>query len=222
MNKNRKKIEEHVLKFIDKIIPDNINKELYIKLFKKTSDVEFHNLMLKLKSGKLILPIIVANDASVKLSTERNFKVAKELGVEFFQQSYNKSVDGKIEYLTPQKNLVFDLPVRRASQTLLKGLSTATSSKKRNPITGQASGDSSAAKITMPELQILQGLGLEKTMMELMSVRGGNTVKANARRAYIHKYGIVRQSDLDKFPGESGSTTTLRAIFKAAHIKMKG
>ena len=222
MIKNRKKVEAFILKYIEKLLPKSGNYELYKNLFKEMNNKEFHSFMERLRKGDLILQIIAPNEAKQKLSVVRNMKVAKELGVDFFQQVYDVDKGTGLEYLTPQKNMVYHLPIRRTRQTLLKGISVAADSKKRNPITNQVTGDSKGGKITFPEIQVLHGLGMKDSLLELMSVRGGNLTQANARRAYIHKYGKVSRKDLDALGGLTGATASLDAIFKAAHIKMKG
>jgi hypothetical protein len=218
--KKRKEIENYIIDHINKIDPSGTNGDLYKKMFKDMTDKEFDALMKKLEKEEVVLQMIASDGKKDLVDLDRNFSIAKDFGVSFFQKIYNK--DGDTEYLSPQENLVYDLPVRRTRQTLLKGLSYAENSKKRNPLTKQVTSSSKGGKITYPEVQILHGLGMENTLKELMNVRGGNVTAANARRAYIHKYGIVKREDIEKFGGMTGATKTLETFWKSAHIKMKG
>lgn len=218
--KNRKKVEEYILKYIYEITKDDHNVNLYKNTFKEMNDREFHKLMEDLKSGKQILSIVVPNYGKAKLDVDRNLKIGKQLGVEFFQRVYMESSDGSVEYLSPQEFLVYDLPARRTAQHLLKGIRTPDNNRKRDAITGQVINDSQSAKISYPELLILNGLNLPKTMKELMSIRGGDAGAMNALEAFISKYGSVTQENLEGFANGTGSTNTLKAFFKAAHLKL--
>ena len=222
MNKNRKKTEEFIIGIIDKLVSGSDNKQLYIDLFKRMNDKEFHSYMEKLRNGKQIISIFVPNYSDSKLSLERNLNVGKSLGIEFFQQVYMTTEDGDVEYLSPQKNLVYHMPCRRTAQHLLKGISVPDDSKKRNPITNQVTGSSAGGKITMPEVQVLNGLGMKHILKELMTTRGGDVGESNAMRAYIHKYGMVRKADVERFATGTGSTKTLKSFLRASHIDMKG
>jgi len=92
MNPKRKQAQEYILKYIDKIARGGQNKKLYEDLFKRMTDSDFHDFMVKLKNKEVTLAVIVPHDDSVKVDMENNFKIAKEIGYEFFQHLVIKAI----------------------------------------------------------------------------------------------------------------------------------
>lgn len=214
----RKEIESFIIKHMNMMDKSGKNGKLYEAFFKSMSNEAFNEFREDLKNGKYYLTIISpVGDSDVKLSVENNLTVAKKIGLELFKHVKLVADDGSL-YLSPMKMLVYPLNVRRAAQHLTKGISTQEHSKSRNSLTQQVTGNSKSGKITLPEINVLTSLKLEKTLTELMGARGGDLKAKNAMVAFITRYGEVKQSDLDRFAGTSGSTKTLKNIFKALHI----
>jgi len=117
---NRSNTEKLILEYIDKIAPGGENKKLYLDLFKGMNDSEFHNFMTGLKSKKLTLSVIAPNTVKDILDVDRNIKIGKELGYDFFQRIKVTGNKDLPDYVTPNEYLIFSLPVRRASQLLTK------------------------------------------------------------------------------------------------------
>lgn len=217
--KNRKKTEDYIIKYIDKIAPGGDNKKLYIDMFKTMTDSEFKTFMMNLKKKKLTLSVIDPNTRKSNISVENNYKVAKELGYSFFQ---HLTISGKIglpDYKTPNKYLVMSLPVRRASQLLTKKISIPSDDKSIDLTTGAVTGKSKGSKLTMPEIQILAGMGLNKTIKELVCDRGGDLGIKRAMSALLMKQGSVSQDVLSRYATGVVSTKTLASYWNASHIK---
>lgn len=229
MNSKRKKAQDTILKYIDKIAPGGYNLGLYKDLFKNMNDNDFDLFMNKLKNKKLTLQIIAPVDNSVKLNVKRNLSLGKELGYDFFQpliigpkgSKTDSSFIGK--YKTPIKYLVYDMPVRRTSQLLAKGVSVGTDNNVIDISTGQVTGDSKAAKITKPEIDLVVSM-VEGTdaLTELLAVRGGDAGLANAADASISRYGKVSQKTIEPYGTGVQSTKTMEIYFRAAMINPKG
>ncbi len=214
----RKKIENHIITHMNMIDKSGKNGTLYKEFFKNMDDVGFNLFMDDLKAGKYYITLIAPiGDKSIKITVENNLTIAKQMGVNLFKRVQMVSENGSL-YLSPMKMLVYPLNVRRASQHLTKGISTADHSRSRNSLTNQVTGGSKSGKITAPEINVLTSMKLKKTLTELMGPRAGNLQSKNAMVAYLTRYGSVKQSDLEKFGGESGSTKTLKNIFKGLHI----
>jgi len=211
----RKETEEFILKYIDKIASGGDNKQLYIDLFKSMNNNQFEKFMNDLRTGKLNLAVIAPNGGNVKLTVNNNLKVAKELGYDFFQHI---DIGGDFPYRTPNKYMVYRLPIRRAAQLLTKKISIPTDNKSIDLTTGQVTGKSKSSKITMPEIQILAGLGLNDSIKELMTTRGGNLTRANAANKLLLTQGSVSSKVLDSYGGKVVSTETLKSYFIASHI----
>lgn len=212
---NRKKTEEFILKYISKIAGAD-NKKLYEDLFKSMNNKEFDNFIELLKNNKTKLSIIAPN-GMVKLDVEKNFKIAKELGYDFFQRvRVGKGKDG---YITTNKYFIANIPVRRASQLLTKKISLPKSDRVIDLTTGQVTGESEGSKLTTPEIQLLTSLGLKASVIELMKSRGGDLGEKNAMISMLTKQGIVSQNVLEAYSTGVISTKTLKAYFQAMHIK---
>jgi len=224
MDKKRKDVQDFILKYVNKIAPGGYNQELYEDLFNKMSDKQFKEFMLKLKNKELTISIIAPVSGSVKLDTKRNFKIGRELGHEFFQPLVigpkGNKADGTYipKFKTPLKYLVFDLPIRRTAQLLMKGISVGTDNNVIDLTTGQVTGDSKSSKLTKPELELLVGMGLNKSILELMKIRGGDLGSARAADASIARTGMVSQDAIEPYATGVVSTKTLNTMFNAAHL----
>lgn len=216
---NRKKTEALALKYIAKITNDKTNVENYTALFSRMSDIEFDDFMVKLRDNKITLSIIAPIDACSGITVENNFKIAKELGFEFFQHLNFSASDSLPAFRTPNKAIVYILNIKRAAQTVAKKISIPEDSTVIDVMTGQVTGSSRASKLTMPELQILIGLGLNDSIVELMKSRGGDLGEANAMNQLLIRDGKVSQSVLRGYATGVESTDTLRSYLNAMHIK---
>lgn len=215
---NRKAAEDFIIKYIGKIAPGATNSEIYKNLFAEMTDADFEQFISDLESGKKFLPIIVPNFSNHGVTVENNLALAKELGHEFFQQLWYEGKNGDPSYLTPNKFLIVDLPVRRASQTLIKKISVPADNKTVDALSGQPTGDSKGARLSYPELQVCASMGLTKSMVELMKYRGGDNAGFTAMNAFISRYGKVNQEVLKKFSGGATATRTLKTFLTAAHL----
>ncbi len=216
---NRKAAEDFIIKYIKKIVPNSNNVESYKKLFASMNDKEFHQFMNDLETQHKFLPIIVPNFAKTGLNVENNLAIGKELGYNFFQKLWIEGKEGIPTYLTPIEYLVLDLPIRRASQMLVKKISVPPDNKTVDSMTGQPTGESKGAKMSYPELQICAAMGLKNSMVELMKYRGGD-IKGNAAlNNIVSKFGSANQKTLSNFASGVESTKTLKTYLTAAHLK---
>ena len=216
--KNRKKTESLIINYIDKIAPGGDNKKLYQGFFKSMSDKKFDKFMHNLKDGKYTLQVIVPNTSNIKLDIERNFKLGKELGYDFFQHLIVENDRGMAPYKTPIKYGVISLPLRRAAQLLTKKISIPHG----NTIdlsTGQVTNSAKGSKLTPPELQVLSGMSMDKSLAELMKIRGGDLGARNALSTLLYKQGSASQKVVEQYATGVESTKTLATLFKSSHIK---
>jgi hypothetical protein len=215
----RKETEAFIYKYIEELLPNGGNTTIYKQLFANMSDEDFDVFMKDLESGKTILTIIAPNLSETSLNVDRNLAIAEELGHEFFQHIWIEGEDDTPTYLTPVKYLVVDLPVRRASQTLVKKISVPDDSKTVDTLTGQPTGESKGAKISYPELQLCAAMGLENTMVELMKFRGGDVKGNMAINVMLSKYGTANLKTLSNYSSGVESTRTLKTFLTCMHLK---
>lgn len=201
------------------------NIALYKDMFADMSDKEFDVFMQRLRDKKVMLQVVAPNDGSVKLSVKNNMEIMESIGGTYFHQVIFGATGNKNDpnytpaYKTPQKFLVYDLPWRRTSQLLTKGISVPKDNHTIDLLTGQVTGESKSAKLSKPELEVLLGLGLEKTVKELMKIRGGDLGAARALEASIGRTGGASQDIIDRFSTGVESTKTVKAYLTSAHLK---
>ena len=216
----RKAVEDFIIGYIKRIVTGDQNVNLYRDMFHRMDDTEFKQFMEDLRDSKKHLSIIIPNGMKgIKTDIKNNMKIAKELGFDFYQRLKITGSGTVPDYITPNKYLVIKLPVKRASQLLSKKVSIPKDNKARDLLTGQVTGDSRAAKLTTPEVQILLGLGLDSSIKEIMKFRGGDLGAGTALNNDIMRYGTGSQSNASQQSTGVVSTKTLKQYFQAMHIR---
>lgn len=215
----RKEAESFILTYLKKITGSDENPEIYKKIFAAMNDKDFEKFINDLESGEKFLVVIVPNFGKASLDVERNLAIAKDLKHEFFQKLVIEGQGDIPTYLTPIPYLVVDLPVRRASQLLIKKISVPKHNKVIDSLTGQPTGESKGAKISYPELQVAAAMGLENCMIELMKYRGGDVRGGAALNGMISRYGRANLRTLSQFASGVESTATLKTFLTAAHLR---
>ena len=211
-------VEEFIIKYINKLDPSGENKKIYSARFKEMSNSEFKEMMEAIKNEGFILPIFAPNQSKVKLSTERAIKTGKELGHSFFEKlRLTDSSTGQL-FLTPLEYMVIDLPVRRQAQLLTKKIRIPESNKTIDSLTDQATGPSKGSSLSFPELQVLVGKGMDKTIEELIKVRGGDTKAYNQFTQSIVKTGSGSTEAARQLESRVKSVETLSIILKGMHL----
>lgn len=217
---DRKAATAFLLKWIDAILPGSPNKAIYQARLEKLSDKAFDELMHKLASGEETLSIIAPNFDDKKLTIENNLKVAKELGHNFFQRLWlTDNITGRT-YLTPVRYLVIDLPLRRQQQMLVKKIKIPEDNRHVDELSGQPTGPSKGRKISFPELQILFAQNMDKSLTELIKLRGGDEKAFNAMNNEIISRGGVSMDKIASAGTKVKSTETLETLLKAMHLRV--
>lgn len=214
---NRQAATAEIIRVIEKILPGSGNKEIYEKMLGGMTNAQFDEYMGKLERGEEILPMTVPNLSKKRLSVERNLKIGKELGHEFFQRLWLTEPSSGTTYLTPIPYLVVDLPLRRQAQVLNKKISLPESSSESDVLTGQATGPAKGASLSFPELQALHAQGLDRTIEELIKFRGGDEQAFRALKEEMINKGSVSLDSI-KTNSRVKSTETLATFLKAAHL----
>lgn len=215
---NRKEAEAFILTQIGKFIPKSENADMYRKYLSGMNDKQFEAFIDRLESGEEILSIVTANLAKEKLQVQNLLDMGKALGHEFFERLWLTDPVTGTKYLTPKKYLVMDLVLRRQIQLLVKKMSVAKDSKHTDVLTAQATGVSRGSKLSFPELQILYAQGMEKSILEFIKFRGGDTQAFNAMNRSIIDTGGFRQDSVAHLNSKVKSTVTLGVIFDAMHL----
>jgi len=210
----RTKTEDYIVKNIRDIAGDE-NAELYIKRFKELNDKEFDDFMVGLRDGRKVISIIAPIGSNNDISVKKNLSLAKNFGFKFLDRIV---INGEIKYSPDPEFLTLRLPFRRTAQLLKKKVSVPKHNKVKDLLTGQVTGDSASSKLTLPETQILLGLGLEESTTELLKYRGGDLGGGNAMETMLFNNGTVRQDVIENYSTGTESSKTLKAYFNGMHI----
>ena len=202
-NKNRAKVEELIL---------GSNYERYKALFKSMNDAQFETYMKELRAGKRKLTFLAPN-MKVVLKLENLMKAAENIGAELFTRLTFKDPATGITYTPDDKHMVLELPIRRTRQYLHHGTSVADSDTRIEAMTGQVTKPDQASKFSFPEMQLLYGRGMNKTIIEFMKIRGGD----------INAYANFKQQleETGNFSQESLDPTTITRSVKVASLILK-
>lgn len=215
MNKARKIATDWFLDIMERRQPGNKNVPMYKAWFETLSDEEFDRIM---RDDSVVLPYYSANLHDKDLEMGSELAIGDELGINFFQRiNITDPVTG-IQYLSPIKYLIGYLAVRRQSQHASKGLSVVEDSVHVDSLTGQASGPSTATRISLPEITNLANMGLTHATQEFIDVRGGNEEgfrKAKRDMLSTGRYSIREVKELGTRPTV---LATARALLLGMHF----
>lgn len=189
----KKKILDFICKLCDTMEPSGLNSKRYRQIIAQMNDKEFDQFMNYMKEGKWQLHLVAPN-MIVNLQNEDLLKACDMIGLDLFQKvwMYDRATGRK--FLTDNKYMFVKLPIRRQQQFLDEKISVPDNDRTIDGLTGQVTGDSRSCSITNPEIQILAARGLDKTLKELVNVRGGNIHGYSEFRRMLEENG---EADLD-------------------------
>lgn len=215
---HRKEAEDFILEYITKIAPGGENTVIYQNLFKSMDDEAFEAFMKGIESGENRLAVVSPNFGKTGITVGNNLDLAKELGHNFFERIFIEGDENTPSYLTPIPYMVLDLPLRRQAQLLVKKISIPEDNKVVDNLTGQPTGRSKGSKISLPEVQVMASMGLDKTLEEFMKWRGGDTKGFDAMNNAIQSTGGVRMSSIEHLASGVESTRTLKVFLTCMHL----
>lgn len=216
---HRKEAEAFILSAITAILPDGANTELYKKKFAAMSDEDFDAFMKDCEEGRTRLCVIVPNGSKTVIDMERNFAVGEAIGHKFFERIWVPATKDTPEYLTPIEYFVGPLPARRQAQLLEKKISIPEDNNTVDDLTGQPTGGSKGSKISYPEVQVLAALGLDHTLEETITMRGGDERGFAAMNTMISRTGGVSLKAIRPYASGVKSKQALRTFLLGMHVK---
>lgn len=218
MAKNRNGAVKFLLENVQVLDPSGLNRAFYTEEFKRMSDKDFELLASAIVNDGYILPLFVPTGGDVKLTSRRAVKLARKHGHEIFQRLRLTDPATGETYLTPHTYMVIYLPLRRQSQLLIKKMSMPAVTETVDASTGQATGPSKGSALSFPEIQVLSATELNKTIEELIKVRGGD---AKAYRQFSNSVIQTGRGTLEQAKMAGGrvkSTETLHTYLTAIHL----
>lgn len=223
---NRKKAEQTLIEGIEALLPGSDNTRVYKEMLANMNDKEFDKFITGLEDGSIIPPLVVPNFTknrtdvkNVRLSIKRNLALAKLWGHNFFERIWFHHEDDRPPYLSNEKYLIIDLPLRRQAQLLTKKISIPEDNKSIDDYTGQPTGKSKGSRISFSEMQLMASWKLDKSILELMKMRGGDVQSFNAMNALLSRNGSVSQEAVAPYGGTVKSTETLDTLLTCMHYE---
>jgi len=219
MNKGkRKSIEQKIYDYMDMLDPKGLNRGIYERLFKEMDDNEFSDWVSRLGSDYQ-LAFTAPNGGDVDVSLDRLRKIAKKMGIEVFEKLVVE--ESGIKTLTPHPFNLLRLVIRRANQHATSKINLPKNNKVRNVLTGQVTNKSKAAGITMPEALIISAYGLDDSLKELTSVRGGDTKAMKKMDSLAMETGKISLEDLKPYMTKSRGFKSLKEFYRGMHLLLK-
>jgi len=217
----RKDFDKEFYKILDELTGTTDNSDRYRKMFGKMSDKQLRDYLEKCETGERRITITAPNYTKIKLSTEKNIKIAKKIGLEFYQRLVFKSDNPEVpDFTTPNKFMVVKVMIGRVSQFISNSNKLPKDLDHTDTITNQARGPSEGISMTKDELSILTGIGLDKALTEIFKVGGGDTGAFNALRASYNAKGEAKLSEILPYSTGVGSKELTSVLLKGMHIEM--
>lgn len=216
---NREKTEKLIYNFLNELDPSGYNTQKYKEIFGSMKNDDFDNYMKDIRDNKKSLVFFKPPFKVKETTVENNIKLGKKYGINFFSKLTIVPSDGSKSYQTPIKYLVLELPVKRLSQNLIKKINIPPHNKSIDLLTYQPTGDSKGAKVSAPELHILNAMKLNNSVIELIKFRGGDKGGFNAYNSMAMNYGSISLKTLQPYVTGVESTKTLKAYLIGMHIR---
>lgn len=213
----KKDILAYICKICDIADPTHYNSNYYRELIGGMNEKEFAEFMNNVKSGKFKMHLLAPN-MKVALQNTNLLKAADELGLKMFHKIwFHDKVTGK-KYLSDNEYMVVQLPIRRQQQFLDEKMSVPDDDKSIDGLTGQVTADSKSCGVTNPEIQILAARGLEATLHEFVSVRGGSIANYAEFKRNLEETGSASLNTLDA-SNRPRATVTAGILLRGMHLR---
>lgn len=216
---NRKEITEWFLNHVNNMKPGNSNVAKYTTYLNSLNNKQFDELMAELKQGKKTLPYIAPVLSKDSIDIEKTLKVADAIGVNMFQRLILIDPITGLKYKTPETYLVMQFVVRRQAQDVTAKKSVAADSLHVDSLTGQASGPSKTAQLTLSELINLDSLGFTAGPHELLNTRGGNEKAWRYAKQSLIDTGHYTLSEADKIDSRPKVIGTFNMLLLGCYLQ---
>lgn len=215
----RENATAELLAFVEQVLPNSPNRDLYEQLLKEMSDAQFEDYMRRLQSGEETVVIYRPNNAPYDFDRNNLIQMGKRIGVKMLQRVWLTDPSTGVKYRTEAEHALMRIPVRRQVQMLQKKTSIASTNNVVDERSGQAAHESKAGSISYPELQVISARGLEHTAIELIKGRGGDDRAANIINRAISEDGHATLSSLELVPSKAKSNVTMSQYLTGMHLK---
>ena len=215
MNAARQAVETYIIGAMAQVMNGNKNPEIYKEFFARRSDEQFSELMDRLEKDEESFPFYHPNFTGKNIDLELLISLIEKEGGAFMEQIHMVDFETGQKFLTPIEYPILRLPLRIQQQKLQKKMSVPKDNKHVDDLTGQPTTESKGSALSYPEIQILYAMGLEKTMTEVLKVRGGDEKAYREYNNEIIATGGVNIEAITSQKTKVKSTKTVGAVMTA-------
>lgn len=215
---SRAQSEKFLYETLDSITGTKDNSKLWRNRLSKMSDATYVKTLKRWIDGKDILHIFVPNGTKININVPKCLALAPKIGFKYFERLHMPATSTDPAYITSVPHMVTVGPIKRQSQSLAKKISTTANDTQVDLLTQQSRGDSDAAAISYPELQLLAQTGLSVTATEFIKNRGGDRGMYAATVAQIEATGSTDMDTTSRYSTGVQSKATLKAYLAAIMI----
>lgn len=210
----RKEIETDILGLVDDMDPSGKNTERMRAFFSTMDDHAFYTFFDEFFDNT-DKNIPIAYDAyNNPVSMGFAHKIAKKRGVPIYERVYRPYLNGNIDDPpgTVHPIMVLDVPVKRLKQMAFSKNHTSTAAAKRDPRTGQVTGEDRTARVTDVEAFSLIVQGQYSAAQEFYGPMADDTEAHYEMLRSIQRDGEVELRDLPNDPINKVTMNTINAF----------
>lgn len=224
---NREAFIKTAVKYLSQIDPGNPSVAIIEQSLRSMSKSQFESYIEMLRNGvsekpdldkpRELLPIVLRDGRTSKITIKGNFALAEKWGHNFFEKVWMVDQASGVRYLTNQPYAIMFLPVVRQAQTLEKKIAVADGTTRLDSRTGQISDTAKGASLSSPELQTLLSQGRVAVASELMKFRGGDDKAYRKMAKDLTDTGTFYQASYND-PTRAKSADVTSIYLKAMHL----
>jgi len=217
----RKDIESDIYALLDDMDPSGKNTDRMRSFFKTMDDKTFYKHMDEFfDNPDKNFP--VAYDAyNNPVNMDFAHKVAKKHNVPIYERIYRPYLTGDTEDPpgTVNEIMVLDVPVKRLKQTMFNKNHASTTARKRDPKTGQMSGEDRTARVTDVETFSLIVQGQYNAAQEFYGPMADDMAAHYEMLRRIQRDGEVELRDLPNDPLDKVTLNTINVYMIGACLQ---
>lgn len=215
---NRKAATEIAVSLMAELFPKSGNDTMLRSDLEKLSDSQFNELMEQIRQGKPMISATLPNLLSPVVKNYDLLAVAKKWGVEFFQHIEIEDPETKEVFTTPLRYMVIREVSPRLQQMIEDKQSIPDDNTHVDDLTGQVTGPSKGSRISFQELNNMASTGADVSILELISVRGGDEDANRKLESDILMTGEGTVEAAKEFGSGVTSTKNFASLLRTAHL----
>ena len=201
--------KEEILKYLESMIGDLSSKtvQIYRDKFEGMSDAQITKFFKDGNEIKLFVKDDEVTQKKVDDLIKRTGYVTEERIV--YPEKKNAT--------SIHKMMVLPVQIRRLQQVSTTESNSNVDAEVRNKV-NQAVRESRTAQLTDTEVAMMAGVGLDKTLSELLSARSDNQMMKNTMNRLIREKGSFSLNELPKTPNSRNSLLYIDALYKGMNL----